>query len=241
MCNFIRKNCVEPVPTVNNNVAQSLMRLLTCLFKPWVDTELKTVSEEEITDLEAMLEPLFVFALVWSIGCTSNGEGRIKFSNKLKEVMGKDNKHKFPSGGSVYDYVYNTENKEWTLWTDIVKPYEVDSRATYLDIIVPTFDSIRLKYVKRLLLLNSMHVLSPGPTGTGKSINIANLINHEMNEDYQTIPITFSAQTSANQTQEALDEKFEKRRKGVFGPSPGKKFIIFIDDLNMPKKEEYGA
>lgn len=29
---YMRKNCSEPVPTVNNNIACSLMRLLDCYF-----------------------------------------------------------------------------------------------------------------------------------------------------------------------------------------------------------------
>ena len=238
---FMRRNCPEQVPSVNNNLAQSCMRILDCFFQPYQNTDAKTILEAEIDDLESMLEPLFIFSVIWSIGCTTTPEGRSKFSDSVRQLMGKDNEHRMPNEGTVYDYCYDKSSKGWISWNDTVAEYQVDMKASYAEIIVPTFDSIRMKYVKRLLITNGKHVLCPGPTGTGKTINFTDLLSKEMPEEYTLIPITFSAQTSANQTQDGLDEKFEKRRKGVFGPPTGKKFVVFIDDLNMPKREVYFA
>jgi dynein heavy chain, axonemal len=77
----------------------------------------------------------------------------------------------------------------------------------------------------------------PGPTGTGKSINSSNLLSTGLSDVYQYISIVFSAQTSVNQTQDTIDLKLEKIKRGVYGAPVGKKYVVFVDDLNMPKKE----
>jgi dynein heavy chain len=63
---------------------------------------------------------------------------------------------------------------------------------------IPTNDSIRNSHLIKALLQNNYHTLLPGPTGTGKTLNATKLLITGMGEEFQNIPISFSARTSAN-------------------------------------------
>ena len=94
LISYVRKNCPEPVFTVDNNLAGSFFRLMDCYMMPYHDTELKKVTPEEVEELESYLEGIFVFVACWTVGATTNLDGRAKFNIKIKDIMGKDNKFK---------------------------------------------------------------------------------------------------------------------------------------------------
>lgn len=92
------------------------------------------------------------------------------------------------------------------------------------------------------ILQSKMHCLMVGSTGTGKSVQINKLLKENyQNDEWTFYQLGFSAQTTSQQTQTIIDGAMEKRRKGILGPEAGKNGVLFVDDLNMPQKEKYGA
>ncbi|CAK4643818.1 unnamed protein product [Aphanomyces euteiches] len=53
--------------------------------------------------------------------------------------------------------------------------------------------------------------------------------------------LSFSAQTSSLVTQQTIESKLEKKRKNLLGPVANKRMLIFVDDINLPAVEVYGA
>ncbi|XP_010014835.1 PREDICTED: dynein heavy chain 1, axonemal, partial [Nestor notabilis] len=162
----------------------------------------------------------------------------------------------FPEEGLVYDYKLNDaglsspeddldeeviREVRWEKWLDPTAQFTMAPDTNFCDIIVPTMNTVRMAHLLELLLINYKPVLCIGPTGTGKTLTITDKLLKNLPLKYIAHFLMFSARTSANQTQDLIDSKLDKRRKGVFGPPVGRYFVFFIDDLNMPMLETYGA
>jgi len=152
---------------------------------------------------------------------------------------------KLPNTGTAFDYFYDATKKESSFvpWNDKVPAFEYDPTLPYFQLMVPTVDTYRFAYLLEMLYQHSSKpIFFTGVSGVGKSAIIQNLLT-EMKEPkgVQTININFSAQTTALRVQQTIEDKLEKKRRTLFGAGPGKTIAVFVDDLNMPAVEEYGA
>ncbi|XP_056381079.1 dynein axonemal heavy chain 1 isoform X2 [Hyla sarda] len=253
----VHRTVKEVITSTSSNLVMSLLKLLECFFQPFIPREgQKQIPQEKLDRIGELVESWFIFSLIWSVGITGDSDGRVLFSTFLRDKMISEKVTVlFPEEGLVYDYVLddaginNTEDDDddtrrkvcWVNWMESSAPFSIAPDTSYSDIIVPTLDTIRMSHLLGMLLANKKPVLCVGPTGTGKTLTISDKLLKNMPQEYISHFLMFSARTSANQTQDLIDSKLDKRRKGVFGPPLGRYFVFFIDDMNMPALETYGA
>ncbi|MBP5699880.1 MAG: hypothetical protein J6W71_03420, partial [Methanobrevibacter sp.] len=240
---FVRKKIKEPCPTVDNNLASSVMRIIDTFFDKFrsQEAQFKNMSEE-VEATEEVIEGIFYFSLIWGLGVTTNEQGREAFNKYLRDLIKTnaiDKRFAPPEKDTVYDFLFDPDKKEWIPWINIIEKLDLPHNIGYTEIIVPTPDSVRNTHVITKLSLSNKHVITTGPTGTGKTINVNEVLGKGLGERYMSIIMNFSAQTSARQAQETIQGKLQRRGRGRYAPEkPG---AIFIDDLNMPVRQDSGA
>ncbi|GBP22696.1 Dynein heavy chain 7, axonemal [Eumeta japonica] len=242
----VKKHCIQLVTAGDVNLIVSTMRIVQMLMEHAV------ALEEDTRHSRTWFVASLMTALNWGIGGILNADSREKFDETLKEYFrGEKNTPKeidridvsIPSEGMLIDYYYMYKGKGcWKSWPEAVKNAQLREQINLSQTVIPTLETEKYTYLLKLHTEFKLPLLFIGPTGTGKSFYVQNfLMNHLTMDKYTPGFITFTTTTSANQTQDLVISKLVKRRKGNYGPTKGKLAILFIDDMNMPVKEVYGA
>ncbi|KAJ0394425.1 hypothetical protein P43SY_010922 [Pythium insidiosum] len=84
-------------------------------------------------------------------------------------------------------------------------------------------------------------MLFVGESGTAKTVTIQNYLKDLDQQVISSLMINFSSRTSSLDVQTNIQANVDKRSGKIYGPPAGKKLVLFIDDLNMPKVDLYGT
>ncbi|GAB0196984.1 dynein axonemal heavy chain 10 [Grus japonensis] len=117
--------------------------------------------------------------------------------------------------------------------------------ALYSSLGAALLDAGRIKFdekVKRISCMSTVHddniLAKPGelPVPTVDTTRTTWLL-----EQMLLLVINFSSCTTSMDIQRNLETNVEKRTKDTYGPPMGKRLIVFMDDMNMPRVDEYGT
>lgn len=188
------------------------------------------------------LHRLYIFAMSWSFGALLNTQDRLKLDAIVKE--------KFPAfdipqedsvDSTIFDYFVSTAGV-WQHWRTLVTNYVYPELSTpdFLSILVPIVDNVRIDYLIGTIARQERGVLLIGEQGTGKTVVMKNYMKKTNPETHMGRSFNFSSATSPYLFQKTLENYVEKRLGNTFGPSGGRKMIVFIDDINLPQINVWG-
>ncbi|KAH8043392.1 dynein light chain binding protein [Aureococcus anophagefferens] len=235
-------------PTVDSALLSSLLNFLECVLTaaiPGKHDVADDASHLEGGSRKKHVECAFLFALIWSSGVTADNAGRAKYSAFVREIMESvdvldDARYQGVTNalavrGWKRPKFAEAEEGEFDGKVECGPPADGDLQDW-------CYERRQLSYMVQTLLTHGFRPLVCGPTGTGKSVCATKTLTAELDQDkFKPLQLGFSAKTTAEMTQGIIDGQLGKRRKGVFGPPMGQTALVFVDDLNMPEVETYGA
>ncbi|CAD2104163.1 Dhc93AB [Plasmodium vinckei petteri] len=242
----------------NSNIKKLFEKLMYKYVEPTfsylstLQTSIKVSPMSHIQSLSSLLDILlkdnnfesvehyFIYSVIWCFGGFLGEKDNINY----KKCFDKYWKNNFKSIKvnrkiSVFDfYVENNKFKEWDeseICNEIDDDYLLNN-----DIFVETVESCAYKYISKLFLKSDMPILFIGKTGVGKTLLCKKILSEEK-DNFKTFYMIFNYYTTSKNVQALMQSCLEKKSGKQFSPPYQQKLIYFIDDINMPKCDDYNT
>uniref|UniRef100_A0A383W4S5 Dynein-1, subspecies f n=1 Tax=Tetradesmus obliquus TaxID=3088 RepID=A0A383W4S5_TETOB len=230
----------QSVPHTNLNMAAQLCKLLDATI----------IDHPKMQDPQ-VLDALFVFCCVWSIGALlvqrPEAKERDRFDALMKQLAAlgtvdadRVSCSQLPSR-SLYEYCFDVADGCWRSWRSYVTEYVPPVSGQFSKILVSTADTVRTSWLLRTVVGSGSPCLLIGESGTSKSVTISNFLASLDAAASISLNMNFSSRTSSLDVQRAIEDSTEKRTKDSYGPPMGKRLLMFVDDMNMPRVDTYGT
>ena len=227
----IRKKCKEVIGSVDSNLVQSCLRILNAFL-----SSLELKKKDAYADAKKVVSNYLVFSIVWSLGANLFDDSRSDFNALIKPQLKKLTT--LPDG-DIYEIGINRSTHEFEPWTTQVPSFTYNPETSFFEILVPTSDTTKYKYILNTLVSNGSNVLITGETGVGKSVVTKDFLSLADADTLISACINFSGKTTTRNLLDGFEGNLDQKRKNLLGPPSGKKMIFFIDDVNMPQYDRF--
>ncbi|NWH49049.1 DYH9 protein, partial [Fregata magnificens] len=229
----LRTRFKKIIPIPEQSMVQMLCYLLECLL-----TEENTPPDCP----KELYELYFVFAAVWAFGGSMFQDQLVDYRVQFSKWWVAEFKTiKFPSQGTVFDFYIDPELKKFEPWSKLIPQFEFDPEMPLQACLVPTTETVRVRYFMDRLLERQRPVMLVGNAGTGKSVLVGDKLSLLDTDAYVVKKVPFNYYTTSAMLQGMLEKPLDKKAGRNYGPPGTKKLIYFIDDLNMPEVDAYGT
>ena len=203
--------------------------------------------ESELNDAQAEqhLEMYFVFCCIWAFGGPLSEVDGVDYRTRLSEFWKSTFKSvRMPTRETIFDYHLNSEEMTFEKWEDSqhFTTIDFDSKLqSVTEVTVPTAETVAIQYWLSSLVSREFPIMLAGGSGCGKTQLVNSLLGSQDPEVRSSVTINFNFFTNASILQNMMEANLEKKTGTNYGPIGQSKLVFFIDDVNLPRVDEYNT
>jgi dynein heavy chain, axonemal len=196
----------------------------------------KLISDSANTS-DIVVETLICFAMAWCIGGIFEQQGRLCVDKSLKS---KNFGELVPRNSSIFEGFVSNDGY-WQSWISVTPTWKFNKDEPFLNMVVPTEESVRISFLMGMILKTSSQVLLVGPSGSAKTSIVDSFIAATLQQfdSFVSQKVNLSSALSPQDFQLAVENWVEKRQGRTFGPPAGQSLIVFVDDCNLPRINQW--